>query len=203
VAVPQQVCRDDQVLVQPRTSGGGALLGAVIGGALGNSLGSGAGRAAATGLGVIAGAAIGDNTEAVNNPPAATTVRNCQTVMRYENRVVGYNVVYEYNGHTYNSRMAQDPGAQIALNVAPAAGAVSDAQTSGLPPVYQVPQSAVYGPSVGYAPPVVYAPALGYGPYPAYGYYGGNYGGYYGGPAFVFSANFGHGGYGGHGHHGH
>jgi outer membrane lipoprotein SlyB len=46
-----------------RPSGGGALLGAVIGGALGNQVGAGMGRAAATGVGVIGGAMVGNNVE--------------------------------------------------------------------------------------------------------------------------------------------
>lgn len=49
-----------------RTSGGGAVVGAVIGGVIGNQFGHGSGRAAATGLGVIGGAVIGNEVERRN-----------------------------------------------------------------------------------------------------------------------------------------
>ena len=162
IAAPQQQCWDEQQVVQQRSSGAGALVGALIGGAVGNQFGGGMGRAAATGLGVVAGAALGDRAEANNNPPVAQTVRRCQPVAQYENRVVGYDVVYEYNGQRYSTRMAQDPGARIALDVSvtPAGGMPPTAPSSLPPPVYS-PRS----PAPVYAQPVVYAPA------PAY-YYG-------------------------------
>lgn len=152
VAVPQQQCSEQLALVQPRTSGGGALLGAIVGGVVGNSVGGGFGRAAATGLGVVAGSVIGDRTEAANTPPAEVPVRSCQTVTGYENRFLGYDVVYEYNGQRYSTRLAQDPGARIAMNVSvsPAGGTV---------------------PATVAAPPAVYAPPPVYAPYP-YSYYG-------------------------------
>jgi hypothetical protein len=36
-------------------------------------------------------------------------VRDCRTVSSYENRVVGYDVVYEYHGQRYTTRTATDP----------------------------------------------------------------------------------------------
>jgi uncharacterized protein YcfJ len=145
VAVPQQQCFDEQQLVQPRNSGVGAVLGAVIGGALGNTIGHGSGRAAATGVGVVAGAALGDQTEANSHPPTAATVRRCQTVTRYENRVVGYDVQYDYNGQRYSTRMPQSPGEHIALDVTVAPQVSAPAPT----PVYTTPDQA--------PPPVVYS----------------------------------------------
>ena len=175
VAAPQQQCWDEQQVVQQRSSGAGAMVGALIGGVVGNQFGAGMGKAAATGLGVVAGAALGDHAEAANNPPVATTVRRCQPVAQYENRVVGYDVVYEYNGQRYSTRMAQDPGPRIALDVTvvPVGGTPPAAPpTSSLPaPVYspRAPAPVAYGQPVYaqpvYAQPVVYAPA------PAY-YYG-------------------------------
>lgn len=176
VAVPQQQCTDQQVLMPPRTSGGGALLGAIVGGVVGHNLGDGFGRAAATGLGVVAGSVIGDRAEAANTPPTEVPVRTCQTVTGYQQRIVGYDVVYEYNGQRYATRMTQDPGARIALSIAPAAATVIAA--AGQP----VPMA---------APAVVYTavPAYPYyGPYGAYGPYG--YGGYYGGAAVTVVPRF-------------
>ncbi|MFZ2650070.1 MAG: glycine zipper 2TM domain-containing protein [Burkholderiaceae bacterium] len=184
-AVPQQQCSDQQVLVQPPTSGAGSVLGALVGGVVGNSLGSGAGRAAATGLGVVAGAVIGDRAEAANTPPAEVPLRTCLTVTSYQTRVIGYDVVYEYNGQRFSTRMAQDPGAQIALNVtvAPLGGTLAAAPAQALPVPVAVPVVSI-------APPVVYAPL------PVYGYYGPNaYFDYYGRPVFAVEPRVVYGGY--------
>lgn len=185
VPVPQQQCYDSQQVVEQPRSGGGALVGAVIGGVLGNAIGAGAGRAAATGLGVVAGAALGDQAEANANPPSTRTVRSCQTVSRMETRVIGYDVVYEYQGQRYSARLAQPPGERIALavNVAPSGALAADAAAyaqqapaTAPEPVYApaYPASPAY-PAPVYAPdyPVyapVYAPAYGYGHGYGYGY---------------------------------
>lgn len=164
VAVPQQSCYDEQQTVQQRPSGAGALVGAVIGGAIGNTIGGGAGRAVATGAGVMAGAVLGNQAEANNLPPTTATVRRCQTATRYENRTVGYDVVYDYNGQRYTTRLAQDPGPRIALNVnvTPAAGEAAPAAPAGtLPPPVYVPQQQAPV-TVVPQPPVVYYPAPSY-----------------------------------------
>lgn len=49
-----------------RTSGGGAVLGAVVGAVIGNQIGSGSGRAAATGVGLVGGAVVGNSIEQRN-----------------------------------------------------------------------------------------------------------------------------------------
>lgn len=51
------------------TGGGGAIAGGLVGGVLGNQIGHGGGRAAATALGVVGGALLGNNIEANNNRP--------------------------------------------------------------------------------------------------------------------------------------
>jgi outer membrane lipoprotein SlyB len=53
------------------TSGGGAIAGGLVGGVLGTQIGSGSGRAAATALGVVGGALLGNNVEANRNGPRA------------------------------------------------------------------------------------------------------------------------------------
>jgi uncharacterized protein YcfJ len=117
VGVPQTQCVDEEQTSQARPSGLGAVAGAVIGGAIGHSAGSGSSRGAATGVGAVAGAVIGGAMESNAMPTQTTTVRQCQNVTRYETRVVGYDVVYEYAGVRYQSRMPQDPGPRIPLNV--------------------------------------------------------------------------------------
>jgi outer membrane lipoprotein SlyB len=51
------------------TTGGGAVAGGVVGGVLGNQIGHGSGRAAATALGVVGGALLGNSIEANSNAP--------------------------------------------------------------------------------------------------------------------------------------
>jgi len=56
----------EAVPVASRTSGGGALLGGVVGAVIGNQIGHGSGRAAATGVGAVGGALIGNSLERRN-----------------------------------------------------------------------------------------------------------------------------------------
>ena len=172
VAVPNRVCSEEQQLIGARPSGAGAVIGAIAGGVLGHQVGGGFGRAAATGIGAVAGAAIGNGIEvnAANAyPPTAVPVQRCQTVSGYENRTVGYDVVYEYAGRRYTTRMARDPGPQIEIDVRPA-GAMADAGMAAPQYLDAPPPRAVYAPMpvVAAPPPVIYvSPAVGY-----YGYYG-------------------------------
>ena len=173
VAVPNRVCTEEQQLVGARPSGAGAVIGAIAGGVLGHQVGGGFGRAAATGIGAVAGAAIGNGIEvnAANAyPPTAVPVQRCQTVSAYENRTVGYDVVYEYAGRRYTTRTSRDPGPEIEVDVRPA-GAIADAPPQARYLDAPPPRGAYAVAPVVAAPPVVYvAPPVGY------------YGGYYVGP---------------------
>lgn len=168
VAAPRQECAQGEQIVRQQPSGGGALIGAIVGGVLGNQFGHGVGRAAATGLGVVAGSAVGNNVEAANGGTATVPVRSCRTVGAYENRVVGYDVVYDYNGQRYTTRLPRDPGSRLAIDVRPAAapldragppatyGAVPPASYGAVPPAtYGAVPPATYGavPSVQYDTP--------------------------------------------------
>ena len=181
VPVPRQACADSERIVQQQPSGAGALIGAIVGGVAGNQFGHGFGRAAATGLGVVAGSAIGNQVEANGNPAAAVPVRNCRTVTQYENRVVGYDVVYEYNGQRYTTRTASDPGPRLAIDIRPSGGAPLD--DVGPPATYSDASPAYAAPGYAVAPPGYYGPEpVYYGPAPYY--YGPTIGiglGFYGG----------------------
>lgn len=120
VAVPQQVCSDQPVAVAPRPTGAGAVVGAIAGGLVGNAIGSGGGRAAATAAGLVGGAMLGNQAEA-SGPVQYQNMRQCSTQTFYQNRTVGYNVTYEYNGRNYSTQTANPPGKWIALNVQPVA----------------------------------------------------------------------------------
>jgi uncharacterized protein YcfJ len=168
VAVPRQVCSNQQVVVEGQKSGAGGLMGAIAGGAIGSNVGSGSGRALASMIGFIGGAAMGDRIEGA---PSAQmqTVQNCTTQTFYENRTASYNVVYEFGGKQYSTQMQNDPGQFVQLQVTPVGGSQqaqpqnigqSMGHNMGIPaPVIQPAPQPVYqqAPVVAASPQVVYA----------------------------------------------
>lgn len=157
VGVPRQVCGTEQVTVQGQKSGAGALMGAIAGGAVGNQIGRGGGNAAATVLGVVGGAILGDKIEGA---PADTVqnVQRCTTQTVYENRTVGYNVAYEFGGKQYTVQLPQDPGPTIALQVSPVGvsqAAPATTVVAAAPTTVVVDQ-----PPVVYAQPAYYYPPV-------------------------------------------
>lgn len=201
VAVPRQVCTNQPMAVQQPTTGGGAVLGGLAGGAIGNTIGGGSGRAAATVLGLVGGALLGNNIEA-NGQQRVQNVQQCSTQTSYENRTVAYNVRYEYAGREYSVQMPYDPGPTVRLQVTPvgvnsappdmaaAAGTVDQGTVMTQP----APQPAVVAPAVVSTYPVYSAPAY----YPAYPSYYPAYNPWY--PPVSLSLGFGW--FGGGGHHG-
>jgi uncharacterized protein YcfJ len=192
VTVPRQVCSMVPVAVQAPKSGAGALMGALAGGAIGNAIGDGGGRAAATALGIMGGAIMGDRVE---GSPAAQMqqVQQCNTQYVTENQPVGYSVVYEYAGKQYQVQMPNDPGQFVPLQVSPV-GAAAPAQApayASAPPVYAQPPV--------YTAPVVITSGTYYQPY-YQPYYPTYVRPYY--PPVGVSLNFGYSsGYYGHRHH--
>ena len=89
---------------------------------------------AATALGVIGGALLGNQVEA--GRPGYQNVQRCRTETYYDNRVVGYDVTYEYAGRSYTTRTQTDPGQWIPITVQPAVPGVSGYQQPGYPPGY-------------------------------------------------------------------
>lgn len=176
VAVPRQVCNNETVMMQAPKSGAGALMGAIAGGAAGNAIGNGGGRAAATVLGLVGGAMLGDRVEGPNNQ--LQNVQQCSTQTYYENRPSHFNVVYEYQGTQYTAQMANDPGSYVRLQVTPV-GAVAAASQQGDQNQQQgYYQQAPAQQPVYVQPAVVVSPGYpAYYPRPAYGpsYYGSSY----------------------------
>jgi len=135
VATPQQVCGNETIYSGGRApSGAGAVLGAIAGGAAGNAIGGGSGRAAATAIGLIGGAVLGNSIEA--GRPGYENVQRCTTETYYDNRVIGYDVVYEYAGRQYSTRTQTDPGSWIPLSVQPAVSGMAQSPYPGQAPVY-------------------------------------------------------------------
>ncbi|HVZ42506.1 MAG TPA: hypothetical protein VHA82_01750 [Ramlibacter sp.] len=177
VAVQRQVCSQQPVAVQQQPSGAGALLGAIAGAGLGNVIGAGSGHAVAIGLGTVLGAAVGNSVE--SRGASMQNVQSCAPQTSYENRTVGYNVTYEYNGKQYTVQMPNDPGPTVRLQVTPVGSAAAAQQplvtappiaadgtaTTTTAPAVVVQESV---PSVVYPSYTVYQPYYSY--YPYYGY---------------------------------
>jgi len=123
VRTPRQECRTEyvQVPVQQQRSAGGSIVGGIAGALLGSQVGSGNGKVAASAAGAIAGAMIGDRVDndgrASGQQVQEQAVRQCRTVESVESRTNGYDVTYEYRGHTYTSVMNSDPGNRLRLRV--------------------------------------------------------------------------------------
>jgi len=160
VAVPRQVCTTQQVVVPGQRSGAGAAMGAIAGGAIGNSIGEGGGRAAATLLGLVGGAMLGDRIEG----PGTSSVQNvqqCTTQTFYENRTIGYSVVYEYAGRQYQVQLPQDPGPTVRIQITPVSELPAETPVVSIPPVRveAAPQPLVTGYTTYVPTPTYVAPS--------------------------------------------
>lgn len=173
VAVPQQVCNTSQVVTQAPPTGGGAVIGAIAGGLLGNTVGGGGGRALATMAGVVGGAMVGDRIEG-SPGNQVQNVQQCGTQTSYENRATAYEVVYEYNGQQFQTRLPGDPGPFVQLELP----YVAPGQVAATPNVLftstapaMVTQTTYVNQPVYTAAPVMYGAPY-YAPYYARPYYG-------------------------------
>lgn len=114
--------------------GPGTVLGAIVGGVIGHQFGGTSGaRDKATGAGAIIGGLIGNSIEndpgpgyfheraahdvVVERVPVTRQVQRCDEVADARERVVAYDVRYEYNGREFRTRLPYDPGAQLPVNV--------------------------------------------------------------------------------------
>jgi uncharacterized protein YcfJ len=97
--------------------GKGAAAGAVVGGVLGHQIGDN-GTAQTLG-GAVLGGIIGHQIERRNddNPQDDLDFSRCRTAGGGgdPNRIMGYDVRYEYNGREYVTRMDHDPGRRLRL----------------------------------------------------------------------------------------
>jgi uncharacterized protein YcfJ len=112
---------------RPRGSAGQMILGGIIGAAIGNQIGSGDGRRAATVAGAVIGSAIGHDVgdrrngryERVVTESRPYEAERCEVRYdeRFEERIEGYRVTYEYNGRRHTTRLPYDPGDRIRVRV--------------------------------------------------------------------------------------
>ena len=75
------------------------------------------GRDIATVIGLVGGAVLGNKIEGTRDE--VRNVQQCSTQTTYENRVLHYDVVYEYDGKRYSIKMPNDPGAYVRLQLSP------------------------------------------------------------------------------------
>jgi uncharacterized protein YcfJ len=139
VAVPRQVCTNQQVVQPSQPSGAGAAMGAIAGGAMGNAIGDGSGRAIATMIGIVGGAVLGNKIEGTRDE--VRNVQQCTTQTTYENRVLHYDVVYEFDGKRYSVKMPNDPGQFVRLQLNPV-GTIPAAPSSSNTIIYSPISSA-------------------------------------------------------------
>ena len=123
-AMPVENCRAQTVrLPQYQASGTAPIIGAVIGGAVGNAVGhKKRNKQVGALIGAVLGATIGnDIANASPNRARYGTRHYCDTYTEYRNeeRLLGYDVSYEYAGQTYTSRMKRRPGDEIRIRVTP------------------------------------------------------------------------------------
>lgn len=190
VSVTQRMCANETQVVPAQQTGAGAVLGMIAGGVLGSTVGGGAGRALATGVGAMTGAVVGNQIEADTAARNGTEVpvQRCRNVASTEQRVVGYDVMYEYHGQRYSTRMSRDPGARVEVEVRPRDSGVPSPVADAQPvPAPQTAAAPAYAAPAYVAPayPVYAAPVYTPYPYPVYspwvvpsislgiGYYGG------------------------------
>jgi uncharacterized protein YcfJ len=125
VPAPEARARNDGI-------GAGTILGAIVGGVIGHQFGnSTGGRDHGTAAGAVIGGLVGNSIERDNSDgyrragnevlvervPVERDVERCAPAGEPTERIVGYEVRYEYNGREFRARMPFDPGPQMAVNV--------------------------------------------------------------------------------------
>lgn len=128
ISSPQQECWEEEVVRQDirhrDRSYTPGILGMVIGGALGNAVGNNSSsRKVGTVVGAVLGGSIARDIGRANDTRNSTvyvdTEERCRTVYntREEEKLVGYDVSYSYNGVERTVRMPDDPGATVRVRV--------------------------------------------------------------------------------------
>lgn len=128
VSTPQEQCWEEERVVDHyasrRQSGTPVLVSTLLGGAIGNAVGHNkSNKRVGAVLGAVLGHSIGrDIMQQQNERPSYReyeTVQRCETVYQQheEERLVGYQVTYLYNGAEYSVRTDADPGEEMRVRV--------------------------------------------------------------------------------------
>jgi uncharacterized protein YcfJ len=122
VDVPSESCGVRTVATEERRRGGDSFAGTVVGGLVGAAIGHeiGNGRGSATAVGGLIGASIGNDASKGGRTVRYRDEEVCRTEYRteYEQRIVGYDVSYSYQGRIYKTQTDRHPGDRIAVDVA-------------------------------------------------------------------------------------
>tara|TARA_B110000858_G_scaffold198483_2_gene265558 strand:+ start:8884 stop:9396 length:513 start_codon:yes stop_codon:yes gene_type:complete len=127
ISTPQEQCWEEEAVVDRRGSNNRsntpAIVSTIIGAAIGNAVGHGkSNRRVGAVVGAVLGHSIGRDIMHGNESPSSReyqTVQRCKTVYQQheEERLVGYQVTYLYNGEEYSLRTNTDPGDEIRVRV--------------------------------------------------------------------------------------
>jgi uncharacterized protein YcfJ len=125
VRIPQEhdVCWDETVhrITPARRSAAPKILGAIVGGVIGHQFGGGSGQDIMTATGAALGATVVADQQYRKNPDRyyTTLERRCETRIEYrlEERIIAWDVTYEFNGDQYRARMNEAPGDRIRIRV--------------------------------------------------------------------------------------
>lgn len=106
-----QQCREVQEVTQHRNSLGPSIVGALVGAAIGSQLGGGRGKTVVTSAGAAIGSKVGENSGAREH---TVVKQECDPVVQYEQQEVKHFVViYELDGHQFQTTSDTDPGKTI------------------------------------------------------------------------------------------
>ena len=127
VSTPQEQCWEEEVAVDRRyrdnDSSTPVIVSTILGGAIGNAVGHNkSNKRVGAVLGAVLGHSIGRDIVRGNSQSGYReyeVVESCQTVYEQheEERLIGYQVTYLYNGEERSVRTDSDPGDQIRLRV--------------------------------------------------------------------------------------
>lgn len=132
--VPQETCWSEPVrqnVHRPNRQNNhndnlvGTIVGGIVGGVIGNKVGHNRGdRKIGTVIGAVVGASVGNGLSQHHHStprhrPVNRHQRYCEAVtnVRYQEKVVGYDVWYRYHGKQYKTRMDHRPGHKIRVSV--------------------------------------------------------------------------------------
>ncbi|MGA1071934.1 MAG: glycine zipper 2TM domain-containing protein [Pseudohongiellaceae bacterium] len=126
IETPQERCVEERILVdraRRQSSGTPIIVSTIIGGAIGNAVGNNkSSKRVGAVLGAVLGNSVGRDIARQSQSPDTRhyqIVERCETVFvsHEEERLLGYDVIYLFNGQQYSVRMAQDPGSQMKVRV--------------------------------------------------------------------------------------
>lgn len=117
----EQRCQQEDVIYRQRSrdSSTNSLIGGIVGAAVGHAIGHRSKhRTGATIAGAMVGATIaGNNDKSYANRYGVEKRCRMVPISWEEERIIGYNVVYHYNGRTFETRLPYEPTDSLKVRV--------------------------------------------------------------------------------------